>query len=73
MVLPAPFGADHADDAAGRQREAEIVDQQAIAVALAQVRGLDHHVAEARTGRDRDLDAFADAALLLRGAAPRRP
>ena len=47
--------ADHADDAAGRQVEVETVDQQAVAVALGQPLGLDHHIAEARAGRDDDL------------------
>ena len=49
--------ADDADDAPGRQREVEVLDQQAIAVALAQILGLDHHVAEPFSGRDVDLDA----------------
>ena len=48
VVLPAPFGADDADDAAARQLEVEVLDQQVVAVALAQVLGLDHDVAEAR-------------------------
>ena len=48
--------ADDADDAAGRQREVEVVDQQLIAVRLAQAAGFDDDVAEARTGRDVDLD-----------------
>ena len=46
MVLPAPFGADHADDAARRQLEGEIVDQQAVAIALGQALEIDHVLAE---------------------------
>ena len=53
--LAGPVGADDADDAARRQREGQVVDQQAVAVALDQVLGLDHHVAQAGTGRDGDL------------------
>ena len=53
--LARAVGADDADDAAARQREREVVDEQPVAVALAQVLGLDHLVAEPRTGRDRDL------------------
>ena len=37
--MPAPFGADDADDAAGRQLERELVDEQSVAIALRQ--GLD--------------------------------
>ncbi len=40
--------ADHADDAAAREREIEVVDEEAIAVGLLEVLGLDHDVAEAR-------------------------
>ena len=53
--LARAVGADDADDAAGRQDEVQVVDQQVVAVALAQALGLDHQVAEARPGRDRDL------------------
>ena len=42
--------ADHADDAGRRQREGEVVDEQAVAVALVDVLGLDHDVAEAPPG-----------------------
>src|SRR5262249_22564296 len=53
--LARAVGTDHADDAAARQREREVVDKQTLAVALAQVLSLDHEVAQARPGRDRDL------------------
>ncbi len=47
---------DHADDAAARQREGQIVHQQQIAVGLAHAARLDDEVAETRTGRNVDLD-----------------
>ena len=50
VVLPAPFGPMTPDDAAGRQREVEVLDQQAVAEALAQAVGLDHEVAQAAPG-----------------------
>src|SRR5581483_6478484 len=43
---------DDADDAAGRQPERHVLDQQVVAVSLAHVVGLDHDVAEARPRRD---------------------
>ena len=46
--------ADHADDAAARQREVEVLDQQVVAVALLHAARLDDDVAEPRTGRDVD-------------------
>ena len=46
---------DDADDGIGRDLEAQVVDQQALAEALAQVLGLDHEVAEPRPRRDDDL------------------
>ena len=48
---------DHADDAAGRQRERQVLDEQPVAEALRDVVGLDDDVAEPRAGRDVDLDA----------------
>src|SRR5690606_35521244 len=57
-------GADHADDAAGRQPEREVVDKQPVAVALAQAVYLDHHVAQPRAGRDHDLGAARCARLV---------
>src|SRR6185437_2996538 len=46
---------DDADDRPARDRERQVVYQQPIAEALAQVLDLDHQVAEARAGRDVDL------------------
>ena len=57
--------ADHADDAAARQREGQVVEQHEIAVGLAQVARLDDDVAEPRAGRDVDLDRFDLLRLLL--------
>src|SRR5690606_22698516 len=57
--------ADHADDAAGRQAEAQLVDQQTVAVGLADVLRLDHDVAEPRSGRDRDLGRALALGLAL--------
>ena len=63
--LAGAVGADHADDPGRRQREREVLDQQPVAEALAQALGLDHDVAEARPGRDVDLDLVElDVALL---------
>src|SRR5262249_7351390 len=57
--------ADDADDAAGRQTEAQLLEEQPVAEALLHILGLDNVVAEARPGRDRDLDvALALLALL---------
>ena len=64
MVLPAPFGTDHADDAARRQLEGEIVDQLAIAEALAEAFEVDHVVAEPLGHRNGDLRGLG---LLLAG------
>src|SRR5262249_34983452 len=46
--LAGAIRADDADDAAARQLEGEVVDEQAIAEGLADLRGLDDDVAEAR-------------------------
>ncbi len=48
-------GADDADDAAGRQVEGKIVDQEPVAIAFAEMLGLDHQIAEPRPGRNDDL------------------
>ena len=53
--------ADDADDAGRRQRERQVVDQQVVAVALREVLGLDHHVAEPLAGGDGDLEPVASA------------
>ena len=63
--LAGAVGADHADDPAARELEAEIVDQHAVAVGLAQAVGLDDDVAEPRAGGDVDLDLVElDVAVL---------
>src|SRR5262249_50104460 len=54
---------DDADDAAARQREADVVHQQQVAVAFPYAARLDDDVAQTRPGRDVDLDLFD----LLRG------
>ena len=53
--LAGAVGANHADDATARQLEVQVVKQQFVAVGLFHVLGLDHHVAQALTGRDADL------------------
>ncbi len=50
---------DHADDGAGRDLGAEIVQQQALAVGLADALQFDDDIAQARAGRDVDLQLFA--------------
>ena len=57
--------ADDADDAGAGQREGQVVDEQAVAVALGEVLDLDHLVAEAGPGRDGDLEAVAGAGVGL--------
>ncbi len=56
--------ADDAHDAAAGQDEVDVVHQQVLAVRLAQALGLDHQVAQARAGRNRDLGRLV---ALLRG------
>ena len=63
--LAGAVGADDADDAAAREVEVEVLDEDLVAVGLAQVLGLDHHVAQARPGRDGDLDRVLALLLLL--------
>jgi hypothetical protein len=55
--------ADHADDAAGRQLELKTLDQDAIAIALGELLGVDDVLAEALAGRDDDL-RIAGAAVV---------
>ena len=62
--LAGAVGADHADDAAGRQLEGEIVDQHAIAEAFAEALEIDHVLAEPLGHRNRDLRGLG---LLLAG------
>src|SRR5262249_59516915 len=45
--LAGPVRADDTDETAARQREVESLDQQPVAVALAQALGLDDEIAEA--------------------------
>ena len=59
MVLPAPLATDHADDAARRQLEGEILDQHAIAEALAEAFEVHDVLAEALGNGDRDLRRLA--------------
>ena len=68
--------ADHADDAAGRQREGEALDEELVAEALRDVLRLDDDVPEPRAGGDVDLHPVElDVAILgeqaLVGAEPR--
>src|SRR6266446_4977259 len=60
--LAGAVGPDDADDAAGRQAQIQIVDQQAVAIALAQLLGHDDEIAQPRAGRNADL---ARVGLLL--------
>ena len=53
--LAGAVGTDHADDAARRQLEGEIVDQHAVAEALAEAFEVDDVLAEALGHRNRDL------------------
>ena len=52
--LAGAVGADDAADAAGRQIERDIVNQQGVVKALAHAFGFDHHVAQPRARRDVD-------------------
>ena len=53
--LAGAVGADDAHDAAGREEERQVVDEQPVAVALDHARRVDHLVAQAGPGRDGDL------------------
>ena len=53
--LARAVGADHADDAAARQVEGEVLHEETVAVGLLHALRLDDDVAEARAGRDEDL------------------
>src|SRR5262245_60635509 len=55
---------NHADNAARRQLEGEVVDQQLFAEAFVQLLGFDHDIAETGPGRNGDLRL---AALVARG------
>jgi hypothetical protein len=62
--LAGAVGPDDADDAAAREVEGQVVDQQRVAEALPQVLRLDDHVPEPRPRRDEDLD-LVDLLLLV--------
>ena len=64
--LAGAVGADDADDAGPRQRERQVLDEQPVAVPLAQVLDLDDGVAQARTGRNGDLELAGAALVVLR-------
>src|SRR5262249_35090635 len=63
--LAGAVGSDDADDAARRQLEGEIVDQQPLAEALLQVCRLDDQVTQPWPRRDRDLAAIGRAVGVL--------
>ena len=52
--LARAVGADDADDAAGRQLEVDVFIQQPVVIALGQIFGLDHQVAQPLGHRDHD-------------------
>src|SRR5437763_14668874 len=63
---------DHPDDAAAREGKAQVVEEELVAVRLADALGLDDDVAEARTGRDRDLElALAELGVFCEQALVR--
>src|SRR5262249_10641912 len=61
--LPRAVRPDHADDAAAREREIEVVNEQLVAVPFPQLARFDDDIAEARARRDVDLGGLD----LLRG------
>src|SRR6266498_519234 len=66
--LAGSVGSDHAHESAPGQDEAHVLHQEVVAVALAEPLGLDHEVAQAGAGRNRDLRLLlaAGGGLLLR-------
>ena len=64
--LAGAIRADDPDDPRPRQRERQVLDQQAVAEALAQAIDLDDLVAEPRPRRDRDLELALDALRVVR-------
>src|SRR5690606_22239502 len=58
--------ANHADDAAGRQAERQVLEQHAVAERLREALGLDHELAEARARRNVDLVRLVAGLELLR-------
>ena len=72
--LAGAVGPDHADDAVGRQLERQVLEQDLVAVFLLQPLDLEHHIAQARAGRDLDGGEGLLLALLLgRPSRHRRP
>src|SRR5256885_520716 len=59
--------ADDADDAAARQAERKVVDQQALAVALAKAGHRDHQIPETLPGRNVDLVGLVALLEFARG------
>ena len=57
VVLPQPFGAHDAEPLAARQVEAQVLEQELVAVALGQVFGVEHVVAGAGHLAERDVRA----------------
>src|SRR5690606_3544270 len=53
--LPRAVRSDHADDPAAREPEAQVLEEEPIAVPLGEPGGGDDLIAEARAGRDHDL------------------
>ncbi len=65
--MPAPLGPMIPTIPARRQRERQLVDEQQVAIALAESLDLDHGVPQSRPGRDGDLQlALLDSARVLR-------
>ncbi len=64
--LARAVGPDDAHDPGPRQRERQVLDQQPVAVALAQVLDLDDRVAQPRTRRDGDLELPCTPLVVLR-------
>src|SRR5208282_2958583 len=63
--LAGPVGPDDADDRTGRHAKAQVLDQEPLAIGLADVLGLDHQIAEPRAGRDDDLGLVGRAIAAL--------
>ena len=65
--LARAVGADDADDSAGRHLEAEVVDQQAVAIGLADIVELDDFIAQAVAHRNEDFLGFVALLVFIRG------
>jgi hypothetical protein len=64
--LAGAVGTDDADDAARRQTEREIVDQQPVAIRFGNTFGLNDEIAEARAWRQHDLHVLGRFLFALR-------